>query len=41
MNVTPASVERVRGATRISFRGGGGSELWERAPRYYGPPVSP
>ena len=21
--------------------GGGGSELWERAPRYYGPPVSP
>ena len=25
------------GATGISFRGGGGgSELWERAPRYYG-----
>ena len=27
------------GATNISFRGGGGGlELWERAPRYYGPP---
>ena len=25
------------GATRISFRGGGG-ELWERAPKYYGRP---
>ena len=30
---------RTSGATRISFRGGGGSELWERAPQVLRAPV--